>query len=49
MTAEARVVGEQLLVLGIGEKGDVAGPGILDAGDAYDVDVTVAFEAAFKA
>ena len=41
--------GSSVFVLGIGEEGEVARAGILDAGDAGDLDVAVAFEAAPEA
>ena len=46
MTADARVARSSCAVLRVGEEREVAGARVLDAGDAVDVDLAVAFEPA---
>ena len=49
ITAPSARRAERRRVLGVGEEREVAGPGVLDAGDARDLDVAVALEPAAEA
>ena len=48
MTADAFVDFEVRLIFRVGDEGQIARPRLLDAGDAHDVDLRVAFEAALQ-